>query len=328
MRRMKTNKLFAISLLFCILLTSCQAAQATPPASLFPGEALTPFATGTSTPTVTATPEYAPTATLAPTLTPTPMTYTVKANDTLFEIAANFGLTTDQIKAANPSVNPYLLDKGMVIIIPAAGSTPAATQGLPASTPYLLSFGEAQCTPSLTGGLYCFAEVHNDQQAKAGNISAEFRLTDPASGDVLTQKALVPLNRIAAGGSLPVFAYFTPPVFAEPQVSLQLQTAMSIDTASAVQSATVRIEESDIQISANGLSAVVNVTAALDASEGVNANIWIAAAAYDNQGNIVGIRRYQSGEALNAGGSTAFTLNIYSIGGKIEKVDLFGEANP
>ena len=328
MRNMKTKLTLGLFLVSCLLLTSCQTAEPTQPASLFPGEGLTPYATETSTPTVTATPEYAPTATQAPTQTPTPMTYTVKANDTLFEIAANFGLTTDQIKAANPSVNPYLLDKGMVIIIPAAGSVPVATQSLPVSTPYPLTVSDAQCSPSLTGGLYCFGEVRNDQPLTAEAISAEFRLTDPASGDALTQKALVPLNRIATGNNLPLFAYFAPPVFSNAQVSLQLLTAASVEAATPVQSASVRIEQSDIQISSNGLSAVVNATAVLESSEGVSANLWIAAAAYDSRGDIVGIRRYQSSEALNAGGSMPFTLNIYSIGGKIEKVELFGEANP
>ena len=328
MRNMKTKFTLGVFLVACLLLTSCQAAEPTPPASLFPGEGLTPYATETSTPTVTATPEYAPTATLAPTQTSTPMTYTVKANDTLFEIAANFGLTTDQIKAANPSVNPYLLDKGMVIIIPEAGSTPAATQGLPAATPYPLTVSDAQCSPSLTGGLYCFGEVGNDQPLTADAISAEFRLTDPVSGEVLTQKALVPLNRVGTGNRLPLFAYFAPPVFSNAQVNLQLLSAASIEAASAVQSANVTIESPDIQISANGLSAVVNAQAVLDAAEGVSASIWVAAAAYDAQGRIVGIRRYQSSEALSAGGAMPFTVNIYSIGGKIEKVELFGEANP
>ena len=311
-------------------LATCQPAEETQQVSMFPGVELTPYATSTLNPTVTSTPVTAPTATMIPTITPTPITYTVKSSDTLFSIAAKNGLTLDEIKAANPAVDPYLLHAGMTILIPAAGGQQnQATQSAPVSTPYPLTLGEPQCMASLTGGLYCFVEITNGQEITIGNITADFILTDQENGDTLTQAALVPLNRIDSGSKLPLFAYFPPPVIDAPVVALQLDSAMSLSESgsSSTTQPAVLLEDPEIALSANGLSAVVSTQAVIEPDGGTVGRIWVAAVAYDAQGNIVGIRRFESNNSSNPGEAVSFTLNIYSIGGKIDRVELFGEVN-
>lgn len=333
---MKKNFYTTILIACVAVLVSCQKMEPTQQViSLFPGEELVPYATNTSTPTVTSTPVNAPTATLAPTMTPTPITYTVKGSETMWEIAARYELTNEQIKAANPDINPYLLAPGTVIIIPAAGAEAAATLGAsvnnPTNTPYPLSVSEPTCTPSLTGGLYCFAEITNTQELMADQIAVDFVLTDPESGETYVQEALVPLNRVATGVSLPLFAYFPPPVISNPVASVQLQTAMSVNqngTPTPIQAAVIRVDEPIINISSNGLAVSINGQAVLEAAEGVAGIISIAAVAYDAQDNVVGIRRFVSSNTSNAGELVSFSLNVYSIGGKITRVELFGEANP
>ncbi len=311
-----------------VSLAACQkAGTTTQPPSFFPGLELTPYVTSTATGTATATSEFVPTNTIEPTITATPITYTVKQGDTLFSIAANHGLTTAEIKAANPTVNPYLVAPGMVILIPApggAGSTAAtATQSAPAATPYPLTVSEPKCTPSLTGGLYCFADLLNEQDQTAGGITAEFQLVNPQTSEVIRQEAMVPLNRINSGKSLPLFAYFAPPVAAEPQVRVNLLSAVSAN-----QGGGVSVQNPEISISSNGLTAAVSGSALLDAAQSAASKVWVAAVAYDEQGSVVGIRRFMSLEAVNPGASVDFSLNVYSIAGKILRVELFGEANP
>ncbi|HCS38333.1 MAG TPA: hypothetical protein DIW44_01960 [Anaerolineaceae bacterium] len=332
MRIMKMRT-FTVSLLTAVLLLSgCQQAESTQASSLFPDEALTPFATPTVTATATATLVSAPTETLVPTITPTPRTHIVQGNDTLFEIAAKNDLTLDEIKAANPDLNPYLLGPGTVIIIPAPnGQSHSPTQNAPDVTPYPMTFSDPQCTPSLSGGTYCFAELLNPQPMMVDSLSAQFSLTDIATGEALTRPALVPLNRLASGSQLPLFAYFPPPVPVNPQIGLQLITAASVNqtgTPTALQSAVVMVDQSEINISANGLSAVVTTQVRFEGAEGAAGKIWIAAVAYDAAGEIVGIRRFVSPNAVNPGEWVPFSLNIYSIGEKIDRVDLFGEVNP
>jgi LysM repeat protein len=64
----------------------------------------------------------AATASLDPTPIPepTPQTYTIKANDTLLKIAKKFGLTLDELLAANKGTikNPDRIKVGQVIVIP------------------------------------------------------------------------------------------------------------------------------------------------------------------------------------------------------------------
>ncbi|MDF2936525.1 MAG: lysM, partial [Paenibacillaceae bacterium] len=48
----------------------------------------------------------------------------VKQGDTLFEIAKKYGVTLDQLKAANPQItDPDKIDVGQKVKIPAAGSS-------------------------------------------------------------------------------------------------------------------------------------------------------------------------------------------------------------
>lgn len=310
-------------------MTGCQvSAQPTQPSSLFPGQELTPFATRTATPTVSSTSINIPTATPSPTVTPTPISYTVKSGETLWGIAANYSLTQDQILAANPTLKPYLVIPGTVIIIPNSAAV-AFTQAAPESTPYPLQLSDPACTPSLSGGLYCFAEISNEQPLQAGNITASFTLIDSSSGEARVQAALVPLSSIQPGGSLPVFTFFQPPIAANYSLSLQLQSATSINntgTPTPVQAAVIQIDQQEINISANGLSVLVNARATLQGEPGLSGRVWIAAVAYDEQGGIVGIRRYQSENTLAVGETVSFSLNIYSIGEKITRVEFFGEA--
>ena len=50
-------------------------------------------------------------------ITPTPVTYTVKSGDTLYEIAAKFGTTVDKLVALNNVKNPNLIYPDQVLII-------------------------------------------------------------------------------------------------------------------------------------------------------------------------------------------------------------------
>lgn len=52
-------------------------------------------------------------------------TYTVQAGDTLFSIATSYGLTVDELAAANDITNVNLIDVGQVLIIPSPGAEEA-----------------------------------------------------------------------------------------------------------------------------------------------------------------------------------------------------------
>jgi len=79
---------------------------------------LSPIATAPATPSPAAI-ESRPSPTLMP---PSELiTYTVRAGDTLSEIAAEFGVTVDAIAEANDIEDPKLIRVGQVVVIPSPG---------------------------------------------------------------------------------------------------------------------------------------------------------------------------------------------------------------
>ncbi len=322
---MKPIKCIIISLVAVLTLSACSnAAPTIVPTEKAPGALLTPYVTITLTPTATSTPIDAPTATPAPTLSPTPRLYTVKAKDTLQVIAFRHGLTLDELKAANPEVNAYLLVVGSTLVIPPSSSVTGTPQAQE-ETPTTLTVGSAYCSPTATGGAYCFATVTNEQPFEVANVSAEFRLANPVTGDVLTKPATLPVSRIKEASSVPVFAYFQPPVFANPQVTLQLQSAIQAGVASTAP--VVTVAEPLIQITTDGSSASVSGAAAVDAASTAASKVWITAVAFDAQGNVLGLRRWESQQPIKAGTPAPFEVWVYSTGGTIATVELFIEAN-
>jgi LysM repeat protein len=88
------------------------------------------FRTATPTPSGTASPSATPNATETPLFTatppgpsptPAPITYTVAAGDTFFDIALRFNVGLCELMAANQITNPSLVSVGQILIIPLGG---------------------------------------------------------------------------------------------------------------------------------------------------------------------------------------------------------------
>jgi hypothetical protein len=56
--------------------------------------------------------------------------------------------------------------------------------------------------------------------------------------------------------------------------------------------------------------------------------VWVAGTAYDEAGRVVGVRRWEWDDGLAAGGSLPFEFMVYSLGGRISRVELAVEARP
>ncbi len=320
------KKLVMFIILASLILVSCTSQTTQETGAPQVGSELTPYRTATLVPTFTTTPVSAPTITLAPTITPTPWVYEVKANDTLFIIAYRNGLTLKELEAANPDVNAYNLAIGMKLNIPASQGK-QSTQTVPTPTPAPLAVQSPRCVPSITGGMYCFALVENNQDADLENLTAEFHLTDPATGNAVSQEAQFPLSRLRTGSALPFYAYFAPPVFENPQASLQVLTATTATTSGA-DYLPLTVADVQVTISADGLSAVVTGSAKLEVEGGTAGKMIFAAAAYDASGQVLGIRRVEIKTQLKSGESYPVSLTVYSTGGKIAKADVYGEGLP
>lgn len=321
------KRILVISGLLCaVLLVSCQGTPSQQAVSDFSSGELTPYYTITPSPTVTATPVNAPTATPMPTLTSTPQIYVAKDSDTMWSIAAKAGISIAELTAANPDVDPYLLKGGTTIIIPASSGT-SGTQTVPTPTAIAVGLGTPHCTPSLTGGLYCFVTVQNDQGFDIQNLVVQFVLTDVETGDRFIQDGLLPLNRLTSGVSLPIFTYFAPPTPATPKIEIQVLSALPVSAAEN-KYLSVEIVSPQTTISGDGYSASVVGKIQLSNSSESASRYFLAAVAYDALGNVVAVRQLDRQSVLAGSDTQDFTLYVYSIAGKIDHVDVFGEATP
>jgi LysM repeat protein len=285
---------------------------------------LTPYYTATLTPTITPTPQGLPTATPAPTVTPTPRVYEVKVNDTLITIACAFGVTLEELQAVNPDVNPALLSIGTKLIIPAA-KEPIGTQAASSTTPFAVTLGEAMCVPSATGGYHCYALVENNKKNDAENLTAEFRLTDPVNGEVVSQVVPLSLNRLTPGSRIPFYTYFAPPVFENARAGVKLLTATKATTESASIFPLV-IATLEQVVNEDGHSARVSGSARLQGDDLTANRVTLLAVAFDAEGEVIGMRRLGQGVELNGMALHAFSFTVYSNGGRIVKVEVLGEA--
>ena len=311
-------------LLMLVLLGACS--PDTPAVTITPTGVigLTPFRTRTSTPTITPTPQGLPTATPKPTITPTPRIYEVNANDTLLSIAYYYGITLEELQAANPDVNPALLAIGSQLIIP-PGRAPTATPLVPTPTPFGVTTGEVNCFSGRSGGLHCFVLVENDRKNPAQYLSSSISLVNAEEEILLTRVIPLALKKLMPGDRVPFYAYFPPPLPAYTSVDFELLTAVKATTGNE-NSFALEMEITDSTISDDGSSALITGTAKPVGETPALSGITLVAVAYDGDGKVIGMRRVEQQIDPTAMTSFPFSIRVYSDAGEIASVEVFSEA--
>lgn len=299
--------------------------------TLQPSPTLTPSSTATDRPTLT------PTST--PTPTPGPVTWTVGKGDELMAIAFFYGITLEELLAANPSVTPNWMSVGTVLEIPVTltplpTNTPTAT---PTNTPEPLPsqtaasgavielHGEPACYPDPLGGFNCLALIHNQGDTTLENPAVSFTLTS-SDGDFESEVVVfAPLNLLPAGSSLPVLASFpasVPEVYdLEVEIDSWLPTMPDDD-----RYAETEIVESEIRISEDYPLAYVEGEINVETENREIASLWLLAIAFDEDGHPIGFRRWEATLPLTKNQNIAFETIVYSLGPDINKVELMAEA--
>jgi LysM repeat protein len=255
---------------------------------------------------------------------PTPFTYTIVAGDTMSQIAQKFNLSLDALLAANPHVDPNAMPLGHTLQIP---SNPTNLAGEFTPTPAPVVVQQISCHPSLDGGMWCFALVHNDSSDFLENITAQVTLIDSNSNSIASQTALLPLNILPPNSSLPVNAYFPPVVPSNAKSQVRILTAIQLLPGDA-RYLPATIVNTLVQVDWSGLTAQLNGAVHLPDSSKAARIVWVAAVAYNGRGDVVGVRRWESNNGLAAGGSLPFSFMISSVEGKIERVEFAVEARP
>lgn len=307
------------------LITACAPATQTipaPSATQRAGE-LTPY---TPQPSRTLTPTNPGTPTPLPSLTPTPLTHIVAAGEDMFGIAYRYGLPLDAMMTANPTVNPRAMSVGTVLLVP-AGARPTPTVANPTPTPLPVAVGLPDCYRSQDGSLTCLALVSNGTGEAVENVSGVIRLRLTDSGEIREWSAFPLLNRLPAGSSLPLVVVIPAPAPERYEVSVELVTALPLAEGDA-RYLDAEFAGLEVAIAAGGLSAQVSGQVRLATGAGEASTVWVTATAFDAQGRVVGVRRWENVVPLQAGASLDFGLVVYSLGDEIQRVETLVEARP
>ena len=255
--------------------------------------------------------------------TSTPFTYSVKSGDTISSIALEYGVSIDDLIAANPEVSPSAMSIGTVLKIPSNPDNPA---GESTPTPVPFSVEQIECYPTSNRGMWCFVLVHNDYADFMENVSAQVTLVDSNEAFIASQTAILPLNILPPNTSLPITVYFPPdiPVDAKPQV--QILTAIRL-LPNDSRYLPASVDNTLVQINADGHFATITGEVRLPAGSNDATKTWVAAVAYDESGRVVGVKRWEGG-GVQPGTSLLFEMSVASLGGRMTRIEFAVEARP
>jgi len=258
-----------------------------------------------------------------PSPTATPQTHVVQAGEDMGGIAYRYGITLQALRDANPDVDPYSMSIGQSLIIPAAAA-PSQAGGTPQPTPVGIQVSGSGCTPTAEGGAWCFALVANPQtDAWVESIVARFIVTS-SDGQNHEQAGPALLDVAGPGENLPVAVYFPPSLAAPQSWGVEILSALPL-TDPAARYLPARVEDQQVNLSSDRTTARVTGRVILE-GEGEAASVWVAAAALDASGRVIGARRWESNTPLTAGGELDFDFAVYAAWGAIEQVVLTAQA--
>jgi hypothetical protein len=230
----------------------------------------------------------------------------------------------DDLQAANPEISPNAMSVGQVINIP---SNPEDPSGEPTPTPAPFSIQQLECYPTADQGMWCFVLVHNDFPDFMENISAQVALVDTNNTVLASQTALLPLNILPPGTSLPLSVFFPPEIPFDAKPEVQVSTAIRL-LPNDERYLPATTGNTLVQVNADGRRARANGQVLLPADAKAASQVWVVGVAYDIEGRVVGVRRWESNAALSPGRNLPFEFMISSLGGGIERVEFVVEARP
>ena len=274
----------------------------------------------TSTPSLTSTPQVMVND-ATPLPSSTPFIYTVKSGDTISKLADQFHIPQAEIIAANPQIDPNSMSIGSTLLIPDPSAVKAdVSTPTPASAPV----SQTACHPSADGGLTCFALIQNNSTEVLENVSAQITLLDDSGRVIASRTAFMPLDFIPPNSSMPVYVFFPDQVPAHVQVQILSANQVPLNDQFYLPAV---IQNPAAQINAGGRSAQVSGLVTLPAGSKAATQTWVAAVAYDKNGLVVGLKRWEGG-ALQPAGNLAFSFSVSSLGPAIDAVEFFVESRP
>jgi len=311
------GKILGCYLIVLLINPGCKSAGTIPTSTSHPiSPPLTPYQAKTNTPVSTATTVILPTdQPLLP--SPTPFKHIIQSGETLYGLALLYNISLDRLVSANPGIDTSIITVGIELNIPFEGENDLA---VPTPTPYPVLVGAPTCLLTNQGGMWCFAEINNNQGLNLENISTALNLFDGDHNLIQSFIAIPPLNYLYPDQAIPVSAYIPPPLPEDYLITATLLTSLPSE---GVNKATEII---DFEIIYNEDKTIAEIDGSVKILENPSEEnqVWIAAVAYAND-NTVGIRKWISNGDHESGIEIKFNINLYSLGPAIDEIKLLSE---
>ncbi len=317
--KMKKPLIGFIYISLLLILTACGGVtqlEFTPTGQSLPSRTATK--TILNTPTSQQTTRVVNTPTLLPSPTPTPRIHEVKKGETLGGIAWIYGVSLDELIKLNEDVNVRAMSVGTKLRIPSETLPPANQTPVP--TPIQMPLRNLNCQEVIDGGIWCFMVVENTSGEVFESVSVNVNIADVNADSIISQTAFAPLNLLQPGMNLPVAVYFPAPVPIPFQSSAQFVSAIPLDDPGS-RYVSVLVENLIVTQSEDQKSAQVMGSLKLEEPA---TTVRLLAVAYDETGQIIGVRRHEmEGTDINDG---VFDFQVYAADGFIQRVAVLVEA--
>ncbi len=330
MQKMKLKFFTFIGLVFPLALSACAAGDVSLP-TIVPLPTDTPVIVSNpgATPQPTNTLAPSPTTLPTPTTTPEPVTYTVTEKDDMFGVALRYGVSLDELKAANPTVIPNMMSVGTVLVIPITPTPPSTGTDQENPTPTPDPFSPLRlamapvCYQDALGGAYCFVQLENISDSPVENPSVRFSLTG-SDATTLEMDGILPLNILPARETIPAVAYYPAPIPESFEVNAQITDWLPVmpDDARYLEAEIV----AEPPVIAAG-SSFADASGLVNIPDGEADYIWVLGVIFDLNGQVLGLRRWEAELPLSASNSILFNFRIYAMQGEIVAMKLFAESH-
>ncbi len=241
--------------------------------------------------------------------------YEIEKGDTLSEIAFQFGLSMEQLQAANPEADLSLLKIGDQLVIPPNRAEEFDVFIQQMFSKYVQLNG-TECFSQLNNQISCLLRIQNSGEQSLVNLQMQLEIIDNNGGKMLISSG-TPLIQLLPGEEIPVLFSGSHSELSEP-----FETRFLIENLDLIgnQDTSFRLAEDlyepSYDISADGLNADVRIRFTSNLKK---QSIRILAAAYRADGTPNGIRSWIGNPA------SEIRIHVYSLSDKINSIKIWAE---
>jgi LysM repeat protein len=224
----------------------------------------------------------------------------------LWVLAQEYGVSVSAIQEANAILEPSRIQIGQELVIPEP--QPSDVQGIPTPTPLTYAIRGLNFHRTPTGSLWCLGEVWNTSGALLEEVRVRVTLHDETGRSLASGQGMPSLDVIGPDQRVPFALLFRDP----PQKFAQFQT-QSVRGKAALTGNTHYTDLEVVEDRGQMEGEHFLVEGRVHNSGTAVATTRLAVTAYDDQGDVIGLRSQSLPDPLEPGAQSLFAIALLPI---------------